>query len=321
MTTDQPRPKSVDPFEALGLAALRNAPLSVAKPSEIGKFPMARGRFLEPRDGVIVVENLQVPGRRVDIAVGAAVEAFFLHDGEVYHFKTRVLDMDLPVPLNDTVVVRAMTIAAPKEIGKGNRRTIYRQSFASVRPPVDVGVWAVPLGVLTPEQADLHADHVASLSADLPTGTVLEDAVEGYRVERGAVEHRGPAPAETLTHPIGNLILDQVRPIMKTEPHWKGEVADASEFGLGLTVQRIVYSRLKVFQPLAVRFKLPDFAQPLEFLFEIRRVQGLRATDARIGGVMLINSLSQSEVRSARELARFTLQLQRDRVRKMRDAG
>lgn len=321
MTSESSRPKTVDPFEALGLAALRNAPLSVAKLSEIGKFPMARGRFLEPRDGVILVENLQVPGRRVEIAVGAVVEAFFLHDGEVYHFKSRVLDMDLPVPLNDTIVVRAMTIAAPKEIGRGNRRTIYRQSFASVRPPVDVGVWAVPLSVLTPEQTDAHADYLASLLADQSAGTAVDGAMDGYQVERGAVEHRGPTPAETLTHSIGNLILDQARPVMKTEPHWRGEVADASEFGLGLTVQRIVYSRLKVFQPLAVRFKLPDFAQPLEFLFEIRRVQGLKATDARIGGVMLVNSLSQVEVRSARELARFTLQLQRERVRKMRQAG
>ena len=77
MTEQAERRKPKDGMEALELAALRNAPLSVGRPETIGREPMARGRFLVPKDGVLVLENLQVPGRNVDISVGSIIEAFF----------------------------------------------------------------------------------------------------------------------------------------------------------------------------------------------------------------------------------------------------
>lgn len=317
-----------DGLAAFELAALRNAPLSVARPGEIGTAPMARGRFLAPRDGAVIVENLQVPGRAVLIEVGSPVEAFFQHDGEIYQFSSRVLGMDTPVRLNEVMVVRGMTLAAPGEITRGNRRAIYRQSFAPVNPPVDVGIWAVPLSVLTPCQAAEHAQNtiqdarVCPLKPPNSPHTPPERrGIDGYRVEKGAAANRGLAPVDTLMGAVADLCLGQLAGLMRTTPHWRGEIADASEFGLGLTVQRVVYSRLKVFQPLVVRFQLPGVSTPLEFLLEVRRVQALRESDARLGGLMLVNTLNPAEVRSARELARFSALLQRDRARRLREAG
>lgn len=326
------RDKPKDAMEAFELAALRNAPLSVVRPSEIGREPMARGRFLKPVDGAVVIENLQVPGRDVHFYRDTPLDAFFQYDGEVYQFRTRVLEMETPVQLNDVMIVRGMKIAAPKSIEKGNRRAIFRQTFASLKPPIDVGIWAVPLEMLTEAQREHHARYVAAEGDKDDARNTPEPEAEGGDegdapgtsqavVQKAAPTLRGIAPAATLMHPSPDICLHQFRAIFQTDPHWAGEIADASEFGLGLTVQRVVYSRFKVFQPLAVRFKLPDMETHLEFLIEIRRVQGLRGTDARLGGLLLVNATDSREVQAARELARFSLQLQRERAKRMRDAG
>ncbi len=339
--------KPVNGLEAFELASLRNSPLSVITPGELGRAPMARGRFLLPESGTVLVENLQIPGRRVDLRTGQAIECYFQHEGLVYQFRSRVIEMDTPVRLNDTLVVRGMRIVAPASIERGNRRSIYRQSFAIVQPPVDVDVWAVPLGLLTPDQlaacAAEDAPESPPLDATATTAPVrpgstpaagIADEIDGFRIERGERIAVGIPPAQTLYSAVRGLTLDQVRPVMKTAPHWKGEVADASEFGIGLVLHRLVYSRLKVFQPLVVRFTLPG--QPgkpagvtaregadcaSEFLLEIRRVQGAGDFNARVGGTLLINALSAAEVRASRELARFTLDLQRERARRLREAG
>ncbi|MCH8509728.1 MAG: flagellar brake protein [Phycisphaerales bacterium] len=316
MSGDSATTRPVTGAEAFELAAHRNTPLSVVRPEELGKAPMARGRFLAPEDGAVLVENLQIPGRRVTFKTDQVIEAYFQHDGEIFCFRSRVLEMDTPVRLNDTTVVRAMRITEPAKIIKGNRRSIYRQSFASVNPPVDVEVWAVPLEMLTEEQrAHAHPEKAEEAESD------AAGDVAGFRVERSERTHRGLTPAQTLYESVPGLSLEQFRALLSSEPHWKGEIADASEFGLGLTVHRVVYSRLKVFQPLAVRFKLPDVAHPSEFLFEIRRVQGVNDTNARLGGLLLINATSHAEVRASRDLAKFTLDLQRERARRVREAG
>jgi hypothetical protein len=315
LSNETANPKPVTGMEAFELASLRNSPLSVIRPGELGKSPMARGRFLLPEAGTVVVENLQIPGREVAIQVDQIIEGYFQHEGVVYQFRSRVLEMDTPVKLNDTMVVRGMRIVAPKSIERGNRRSIYRQSFASVQPPVDAAVWAVPLSLLTPDQLAARVP-----PQELPPGG-LEDEVEGFKVERGERSSACIAPVDTLYDAVRGLTLDQARPVMKTPPHWKGEVADASEFGIGLVLHRLVYSRLKVFQPLAVRFTLPGADYATEFLLEIRRVQGVGDCNARVGGMLLLNALSAGEVRASRDLAKFTLDLQRERAKRLRDAG
>ncbi len=59
----------------------------------------------------------------------------------------------------------------------------------------------------------------------------------------------------------------------------------------------------------------------MAFLYEIRRVQPLGNDSARVGGLLMINSTNQAEVRAGRELARFTLELQRERAKRLREAG
>lgn len=325
MAEAQINPKAVTGLEAFELAAVRNAPLSVSTPGEQGKSPMARGRFLLPQDGSVLIENLQVPGRAVAIRKDQPIEAYFQHDGTVYQFRSRVLEMDTPVHLNNTLVVRGMRIAAPTHIERGNRRTIYRQSFASVQPAVGVRGWAVPLSMLTPEQraaCAVASDPTGEQPKPVPgPGPVADGEMEGFRVERGVRCQSGLLPAETLYETIPGLTLDQVAPLMDTEAHWTGEVADASEFGIGIVLHGLLYSRLKVFQPMVVRFTLPGADVPLSFLFEIRRVQGVGDESARVGGLLLINALNAAEVRASRDLARYTLELQRERAKRVREAG
>lgn len=308
-----------DGFKAFELASLRNSPISVLPPEELGKSPMARGRFLMPQDGVMIIENLQVPGRRVTLSRDQSIEAFFQHEGQIYQFRSRVIEMDTPVRLNDTMVVKGMKIAAPVKIEKGNRRTIYRQSFATVTPAVSCSIWTVPLSVLTHDQVARLAprDEDGTPAQATPAG----DAIEGFRIERGVRINHGPTAAETVLESVHGLTLGQCGPLMRTDPVWTGEVADASEFGLGITVRNIVYSRLKVFQPLAVRFRLPAYSQDMAFMIEIRRVQRLGDDSARVGGLLLINAMSQEEVRASRELAKFSLELQRERAKRVREAG
>ena len=315
MGEKQDSQKPLSALEAFELASLRNSPLSVIRPGELGKAPMARGRFLLPEGDTMVVENLQIPGRKVAIQIDQVIEAYFQHDGQVYQFRSRVIEMDTPVQLNDTMVVRGMRIAAPRSIERGNRRSIYRQSFASVQPPVDVQAWAVPLDLLTPDQRA----HLAPI--DVTQIPAVMGEIEGFRIERGVRIMTGIAPADTLFESVRGLTLDQVRPVLRTPAHWLGEVADASEFGIGLVLHRLVYSRLKVFQPLVVRFTLPGADVSSEFLLEIRRVQGAGEGNARLGGMLLLNALSASEVRASRDLAKFTLDLQRERARRAREAG
>lgn len=309
-------------FKAFELASLRNSPISVLPPEELGKSPMARGRFLMPQDGVVIIENLQIPGRRVSLSQGQSIEAFFQHDGQIYQFRSRVIEMDTPVRLNDTMVVRGMKIAAPVKIEKGNRRTIYRQSFATVSPAVACSIWTVPLSVLTPDQvAGLASGDEDEGYTPSPITTPAGDAMDGFRIERGVRFSHGPTASETVLESVYGLTLDQCGPLLRTNPAWTGEVADASEFGLGITVRNIVYSRLKVFQPLAVRFRLPAYSQDMAFMIEIRRVQRLGEDSARVGGLLLINAMNQDEVRASRELAKFSLELQRERAKRVREAG
>jgi hypothetical protein len=320
---DQPeRAKPKTGMEALELAALRNAPLSVGRPECIGTEPMARGRFLVPKDGVLVLENLQVPGRTVDIAVDAIVEAFFQSDGDLYTFRTRVLEMDTPVQLNDALIVKGMKVVAPKVVEKGNRRRIYRQSFAVAETPVDVEVWAVPEHMLTPQQMEaLIRDE-----SEQPESPTDKESVEAWVFEPDAegapkpATNVAPTPRDIVRTAIPGLTLAQLRPLMDGKPNWRGEIADASEFGVGLSVLRVVYSRLKVFQPLVVRFTLPDSTRPLEFLMEVRRVQALK-NGARLGGMFLIDASQGREVQAARELAQFSLQLQRAKAARVRGAA
>jgi hypothetical protein len=317
--------------DAFEMAAERNSPLSVARPSDIGSLPMARGRFLRTVDGAVLVENLQIPGRRVAIAEGDTVEAYFVQGGEVYFFRAKVLSMDTPVRLNDSMVVRGMKISAPARVERGNRRRIYRQSFVSLRPAVEASVWAVPLDLLTEEQRALVVSEPAPEPEPAPEtadgeGDAAETAEEpggiaGFKVERAERVLHGLAPHETLYEPVPGLTLAQVRPVMRTRAHWTGEVIDASEFGLGLRLGRVLYSRLKIFQPLAVRFRLPGARRPTEFLFEVRRVQGAGGSGARLGGTMLINPADSGEVNAVRELGRYTLELQRERAKRLRDAA
>lgn len=322
MADQAERTKPKNGMEALELAALRNAPLSVGRPECIGKEPMARGRFLVPKDGVLVLENLQVPGRNVDITVDAVVEAFFQADGDLYTFRTRVLEMDTPVQLNDTLVVKGMKVAAPKSVEKGNRRRIYRQSFAVAESPVDAEVWAVPEHMLTPQQ-------MAALireESEQPETPAADESGDGWVFEPEAgdapkpVANVAPTPRDIVRTAIPGLSLAQLRPLMDGKPNWRGEIADASEFGVGLSVLRVVYSRLKVFQPLVVRFTLPESTRPLEFLMEVRRVQALK-NGARLGGLFIIDASQGREVQAARELAQFSLQLQRARAQRTREAA
>jgi c-di-GMP-binding flagellar brake protein YcgR len=283
---------------------------------------MARGRFLLPQDGVIIIENLQIPGRRVMLSRDQSIEAFFQHGGQIYQFRSRVIEMDTPVRLNDTMLVRGMKIAAPVKIEKGNRRTIYRQSFATVSPAVACSIWPVPLSVLTPDQMACLTPRDADENHGIVPGSgPAGDAIEGFRIERGVRVHQGPTPSEISLESVYGLTLDQCRPLLRTNPAWTGEVADASEFGLGITVRDIVYSRLKVFQPLLVRFRLPAHSQDMAFVIEIRRVQRLGEDSARLGGLLLINAMSQDEVRASRALAKFSLELQRERAKRVREAG
>ncbi|RMH26509.1 MAG: hypothetical protein D6692_09055 [Planctomycetota bacterium] len=319
---DQPeRAKPKSGMEALELAALRNAPLSVGRPESIGKEPMARARFLVPKDGVLVLENLQVPGRSVDLAVDTVLEAYFQANGDLYTFRTRVLEMDTPVQLNDTLVVKGMKVAAPKSVEKGNRRRIYRQSFAVAESPVDAEVWAVPEHLLTTEQ-------MAALireGSERPETRPEDESGErwGFEPESGEVPkpvaNVAPTPRNIVRTAIPGLTLAQLRSLMDGMPNWRGEIADASEFGIGLSVLRVVYSRLKIFQPLVVRFTLPDSSRPLEFLMEVRRVQALK-NGARLGGLFIIDASQGREVQAARELARFSLQLQRAKAARVRGA-
>lgn len=305
-------------FKAFELASLRNSPISVLPPEELGKSPMARGRFLMPQDGVMIIENLQVPGRRVSLCRDQSIEAFFQHDGQIYQFRSRVIEMDTPVRLNDTMVVKGMKIAAPVRIDKGNRRTIYRQSFATVTPAVACSIWTVPISVLTPDQV---ARLAPKTEADAGRNADGDAAIDGFRIERGERLHHGPTAAETVLESVQGLTLEQCGPVLRTDPVWAGEVADASEFGLGITVRDIVYSRLKVFQPMVVRFRLPAHSTDMVFMIEIRRVQRLGEDSARVGGLLLINAMSREEVRASRELAKFSLELQRERAKRVREAG
>lgn len=299
-----------NPLEPLEQAALRNAPLSVGQPEDIGQEPMARGRFLVPSDGEIVVENLQVPGRQVKIHSGSALDAYFQHDGDVYQFRTRVLEMDTPVRLNDTMIVRGVRIAAPTKIERGNRRQIYRQSFASVNPRVKADIWAIPHSLLTPRQLELVG------KVEEEDSKSIEQGAPGmqFLIERGEAKITRPHAANAVAVTVPGLNLTQSQTLLAKPSNWQGEIADASEFGLGFVVHNVVYSRFKVFQPLLVRFKLPDVTKPIEFMVEVRRVQELN-DGARVGGLLMVDSKNQHEITSARALAQFALQIQRDRVR------
>lgn len=286
---------------------------------------MPRGRFLAPANGSIVIENLQVPGRKVDVSVDSVLEAFFQHDGRLFSFRTRVLEMDSPVRLNGTVMVRGMKITVPKKIEVGNRRQIYRQSFATVNPRVEVSAWAVPRAVLTPDQAERlreleesdlidQARDAQQSAKETPEAPSEPSTGTEFVIERSEASNNQLVSSDSVQTSVPGLGLSQLESVMKTSPHWMGEVADASEFGIGLTLHDVVYSRLKIFQPLAIRFTLPDIDEPLKFLFEVRRVQSLKS-GARLGGLVLINAVNQREVEASRQLSAFALQVQRERVR------
>jgi c-di-GMP-binding flagellar brake protein YcgR len=130
----------LDGQQALELACARNAPVEVFLADAGPTDPPARGRMLELREGGLVIEKVQIIGRRVGFTAGTLIDAYFTYNNAIFHFRTRVVSSAGVVQLNRQKVVVSLTLAPPQRVEPGQRRGVYRVPFAA-RAQIPVHIW------------------------------------------------------------------------------------------------------------------------------------------------------------------------------------
>lgn len=273
---------------ALAEAVARNSPVEIFRTDSIDDAPPGRGRLLELREDVLVLEKVQVIGRDVAFVTGSIVECYFSFKGQLFQFRSKVTETGVPFKLNDQFVVSGMTVERPKEVKVGQRRRSFRVSLAGQDPPIMMDLW-----------------FARSAQAGLDQARAAYQDAERTRDQQLKANPR----AKPISLPPKPTILSAVD---YAPPDYEAQVVEASDMGLSAAIDRCSYTRFKHLDTLLIRIGLPQPGNVLVFKTEVRHARELREGSTRVGLMMLEEpNAAQAFQANRRKLVAFLQEVQR----------
>lgn len=188
------KPK-VPSIPALEEACARNVPLEVFRSAGPGAPPAARGRLLYLDEAKVYVERTRDQEGEVNLEARQDIDCFFSHRGDLYVFRTEVVDPKCSAPLNGQHRVPAIALGRPGKVEQGQRRSRYRVSFASMFPPTKVRLGLIVDGIEPAHDEDWWECELADASI-YGLGLVIEGASPRDFVVRTPATVRYYVPGE-----------------------------------------------------------------------------------------------------------------------------
>jgi len=276
--------------EVLGEACDRNTPVCVIRPCETGRQPMARGRLLALNEETIDIEELQVPGLKVEFHLQDDLDAYFSLGRTLYHFRTKLLRSAERKRLNQRMLIPGMTLTRPARLEQGDRRGLFRVSLSGLEDRFLAEVWKIRL--------EARPD----LGIDEPDG-VSESGTEGL---------------PPIAFNLGDLDLSGIDADAHRPADYSGWLNDGTEHGFGIRLEFVSPLRFSIFEPLLVRVTLPGGLGVHRYLCEVRSKRPVADDGARLGVVVIPEADQVAARKKAAEMRGLLTEVQREQLRRSR---
>lgn len=166
---------------------------------------------------------------------------------------------------------------------------------------------------------------VSGMVLAVPTEVRLGQRRNAFRVSLGAKDQRAYVEAwrpakwaeDEPMDPEHELTVEEI--LARPADH-KGWIADASDRGLGIVLESVSYTTIKMFEPMLLRLTLPGRADPLIFEIEVRQARQALDHDSRLGCLILMNRPQETISADIRRLRDYLSEVQRNQLKK-RQAG
>lgn len=266
----------------------RNTPVCVVKPTQIGRMPMARGRLLRLDAKEIVLEEVRVPGRRVEFGCGEDLDAYFSLNQNLYFFRTRLLRAAEPTRLNRLKVILGMTIARPSVVEQGDRRRLFRVSIGGLRERATVKLWRLRV-----------------------QGCPEVDAIGDLADADGDATGLPPMAFNPEGLDLAGVDADSLR-----DAEYSGWLSDGTEAGLGIRLEFVRPDRFSMFEPVLVSVGLPGVKERMRLLCEVRSKRVVNEDGTRLGVVVIPEADGLAAREKMKTMRAFLTGVQRSQLRR-----
>lgn len=289
--------------ELLAEAISRNATVGIVRLGYSGQDPLAQGRLISWEDGNIVIEQLQVIGRDVQLSKDTRVEAFIKYKDTTLVFEAKIVAKSEVSKLNEHQVVESLRISEPQLLRKGDRRSAFRSSVTASGDEIPVKMWFLDRVEEGPLDYAPNRMYAQVYYTDLISARRSEYIIE--RDEDGQ-ELRDIDWGEV----IAEAKLDQ--------PHAIGRLVDLTANGLGILMYGVMKMQLDRFERIAVQFELDG--DSIDLVIEVRHGMDLRGSTCKLGSLIVHPSISNMHAPQRRLLETVAMRVQREQLKHRRSA-
>jgi c-di-GMP-binding flagellar brake protein YcgR len=148
-------------------ACERNVPVELHHRDRRDELSLARTRLLAMDDEQLFLDRPHIVGEAHIESTGQVLDAYLSLYGELYAFKTRVLQTACVIELNAQKRVSGMSVTRPESVKPGQRRAHFRVSLAAIDPvPMDLHM----TGDIDPNVCPIDARRFEGTLVDLSLG-------------------------------------------------------------------------------------------------------------------------------------------------------
>lgn len=287
----------------LAEAISRNATVGIVRLGYSGQDPLAQGRLIAWDDENIVIEQLQVIGRDVQLSKDTRVEAFIKYKDTTLVFEAKIVAKAEVSKLNDQQIVESLRISEPQLLRKGDRRSAFRSSVTASGDEIPVKMWFLDRVEEGPIDHAPNRMYAQVYYTDLISARRSEYIIE--RDEDGQ-ELRDIDWGEV----IQEAKLDQ--------PHAIGRLVDLTANGLGILMYGVMKMQLDRFERIAVQFELDG--DSIDLVIEVRHGMDLRGSTCKLGSLIVHPSISNMHAPQRRLLETVAMRVQREQLKHRRSA-
>ena len=322
-----------------------NNPVGLVRPELLGIEPLAYGRLIEWTDEHLLVEELQIIGRKVRVGPQDDVQAFVGRTGDLLSFSSKVLKLSQPARLNQQMMIKTLRLASPQKLSLGNRRTAFRAPLSAHDDVLDARVWFIDRAGLRPDADEEPVPEPEQGCSEPCTGScdvcpqaedeaaadetrsnkyyvhleaaIADNPLPGYAPDRSAwdVEARenAPEPEEVDWQSVTRKVGDR-------DHHAFARVTDLTAGGIGLMFFGISGMQLKRFEHLVIELHFDD--GPVRVVGEVRQCKDLGGRRAKIGLMLVYPSPRDVRDPTRQKLERRAIEVERALLeKKRRDAA
>jgi hypothetical protein len=277
----------------------RNSSIGIVRLGKSGQDPLAQGRMLEWTNGKMVLEELQVIGKAVDLRVGDRVEAFLSVGKTMLTFESKITMLEMPKRLNEKRVVRSLELTNPMQLREGDRRSAYRASISALTDDIAVKMWFIDR--LHPDVAEappIRMEHTNTYYTELMAAKRFESLIP--------LDEEGNEPIEINWVPVMECAKIEA-------PHAVGRLIDLTANGLGVVFYGVSSMQLDRFERIVMSFELDG--EQIELVSEVRHGDDLRGSTCKIGFLLVYPDGRNVHAVARRSLERYAMQIQRDQLK------